>query len=109
MERPLGRKSEKDKLQKRKRKDRSNESLGEGSPVIALLKDFKEEKMKMNEKTIQMFVRSYCQEQVRLAQENEKMRMEQLKEEERILIMDTSRMPQLQAEYFKCRQMEILE
>ena len=39
----------------------------------------------------------------------EKLRMEQLKEEERIIMMDTSSLSQIQQEYYHQRQMEILE
>ena len=65
--------------------------------------------MKLYGKKIEMLEKCYSQEQERLVQEQEKMQMEQLKEEERIMSMDTSGMPPLQAEYFQRRQMEILQ
>ncbi|XP_030950507.1 uncharacterized protein LOC115974340 isoform X2 [Quercus lobata] len=48
------------------------------------------------------------QEQERLCIMQEKLQMEQLKEEERIIMMDTSSLSQIQQEYFHQRQMDIL-
>lgn len=62
----------------------------------------------MNEAKKEMFEKTFLQEQERLKQNAEKMRMKQLKEEERIMSIDTSKMPPLQVEYIQRRQMEIL-
>ncbi|CAL5402850.1 unnamed protein product [Camellia sinensis] len=119
LERPPGRKAEKERLNKRKNKDRGNEG---GSPILILLEDLKEDRKKMNDKKIEMYERSYLQEQEKIDNEKkrtqteqekvdnekEKIRMEQLKEEERIMSIDTSGLPSLQAEYLHRRQMEIL-
>ena len=74
-----------------------------------------EEKKLANEKKFEMMEKCYLQEQQRLLheeqrllQEKEKMKMEHMKEEDRIMSMDTSCMPQLQVEYYQRRQMEIL-
>ncbi|KAI8001376.1 hypothetical protein LOK49_LG09G02434 [Camellia lanceoleosa] len=120
LERPPGRKTENERLNKRKNKDRGNEG---GSPILILLKDLKEDRKKMNDKKIEMYERSYLQEQEKIDNEKkrtqteqekvdnekEKMRMEQLKEEERIMSIDTSSLPPLQAKHVHCRQMEILQ
>ncbi|KAI7988559.1 hypothetical protein LOK49_LG13G00498 [Camellia lanceoleosa] len=120
LERPPGRKAEKERLNKRKNKDRGNEG---GSPILILLEDLKEDRKKMNDKKIEMYERSYLQEQEKIDNEKkrtqmeqekvdnekERIRMEQLKEEERIMSIDTSGLPSLQAEYLHRRQMEILQ
>ncbi|XP_028054603.1 glutathione S-transferase T3-like [Camellia sinensis] len=120
LERPPGRKAEKEHLNKRKNKDRGNEG---GSHILILLEDLKEDRKKMNDKKIEMYERSYLQEQEKIDNEKkrtqteqekvdnekEKIRMEQLKEEERIMSIDTSGLPSLQAEYLHRRQMEILQ
>ncbi|XP_028073585.1 glutathione S-transferase T3-like [Camellia sinensis] len=120
LERPPGRKAEKERLNKRKNKDRGNEG---GSPILILLEDLKEDRKKMNDKKIEMYERSYLQEQEKIDNEKkrtqteqekvdnekEKIRMEQLKEEERIMSIDTSGLPSLQAECLHRRQMEILQ
>ncbi|KAF5933404.1 hypothetical protein HYC85_029575 [Camellia sinensis] len=120
LERPPGRKAEKERLNKRKNKDRGNEG---GSPILILLEDLKEDRKKMNDKKIEMYERSYLQEQEKIDNvkkrtqteqekvdnEKEQIRMEQLKEEERIMSIDTSGLPSLQAEYLHRRQMEILQ
>ncbi|KAL7178213.1 hypothetical protein ACSBR2_031378 [Camellia fascicularis] len=113
LERPLGRKAEKDRLNKKKSKDRGNDQRG--SPIMILLEELKEDKNKMSEKKIEMYERSYLQEQKkidnekeRIQNEKEKMQMEQLKKEERIMSTDTSGILPLQAEYIHHRQMEIL-
>ncbi|KAL7221417.1 hypothetical protein ACSBR1_023386 [Camellia fascicularis] len=59
LEKPPDRKTEKERLNKRKNKDRGNE---EGSPILILLKDLKEDRKKMNDKKIEMYERSYLQE-----------------------------------------------
>ncbi|CAL5382050.1 unnamed protein product [Camellia sinensis] len=114
LERPPGRKAEKDHLNKRKSKDHGND--GGGLPIVILLEEVKEEKRKMNDKKIEMYERSYLQEQEkidnekeRIVNEKEKTGMEQLKEEERIMSLDKSVMNPLQAEYIHHCQMEILQ
>lgn len=46
-------------------------------------------------------------DQERVVIEQEKLRVEQLKEEKRIFMIDTTSMPQMQAEYIRRRQMKI--
>ncbi|KAI8011378.1 hypothetical protein LOK49_LG06G01328 [Camellia lanceoleosa] len=120
LERPPGRKAEKERLNKRKNKDRGKEG---GSPILILLEDLKEDRKKMNDKKIEMYERLYLQEQEKIDNEKkrtqteqekvdnekEKIRMEQLKEEEQIMLIDTSGLPSLQAEYLHRRQTEILQ
>ena len=102
LERPLGKKGEKDRQKKRKSRECGNESFGEGSPVLGILKEFKEEKIKLHEKNLEFFERSYILEK-------EKMQMKQLKGDEKIMLIDTNGMSPVQAEYFQSRQMEILQ
>ena len=61
LERPQGRKAEKDQLKKQKSKDRENESTN--SPLVKLFEEIKEERKAMNEKKMEMFERTYLQEQ----------------------------------------------
>ncbi|GMP48337.1 hypothetical protein CsSME_00015723 [Camellia sinensis var. sinensis] len=106
LERPPGRKAEKERLNKRKNKDRGNEG---GSHILILLEDLKEDRKKMNDKKIEMYERSYLQEQEKIDNEKKRTQTEQEKEEERIMSIDTSGLPSLQAEYLHRRQMEILQ
>ena len=66
-----------------------------------------EEKKVANEKKFEIMEKCYLQEQ-RLLQKKEKMKMEHMKEEDRIMSMDTSCMPQLQVKYYQRHQMKIL-
>ncbi|KAI7980191.1 hypothetical protein LOK49_Contig181G00003 [Camellia lanceoleosa] len=120
LERPPSKKTENECLNKRKNKDRGNEG---GSPILILLEELKVDRKKMTDKKIEMYERSYLQEQEKIDHEKErtrmeqekidnekeKMRMEQLKEEERIMSIHTSALPPLQAEYIHHHQMEILQ
>ncbi|XP_050217467.1 glutathione S-transferase T3-like [Mercurialis annua] len=81
LERPPGRKAEKEK-KKRKQKQMENESSDS-------------------------YV--YVQGQERLAYEQEKLRLEQLKEDERIMAIDTAGMPELLANFYVRCQTEIVE
>ncbi|CAI9785223.1 unnamed protein product [Fraxinus pennsylvanica] len=104
LERPPGRKAEKDR-KKMKDKDTRNDS---SSACVTLLQAMREEKKQFNEKKIEMFERQYAQEQERLAYEQEKLRLEQMKEDERIMMIDTTGMPQMLADFYMQRQKEIL-
>ena len=113
LDRPSGRKAEKARL----RKSKSKEAGGDAKNVelINLLAIMQEEKKLANEKKFEMMEKCYLQEQQRLLheeqcllQEKETMKMDIMKEENRIMSMDTSCMPQLQVEYYQRRQMEIL-
>ena len=106
LDRPSGRKAEKARL----RKSKSKEAGGDAKIVelINLLAIMQEEKKVANEKKFEIMEKCYLQEHQRLLQEKEKMKMEHMKEEDRIMSMDTSCMPQLQVEYYQRRQMEIL-
>ena len=114
LDRPPGRKAKKAQL----RKSKSKEAGGDAKNVelINLLAIMQEEKKVANEKKFEIMEKCYLQEQQRLLheeqhllQDKEKMKIEQMKEEDRIMSMDTSYMLQLQVEYYQRRQMEILE
>ena len=130
LERPLDRKVEKERLRKRKSEDNTSSNR--------ILNEIKEEK-KINDEEIEILEKACFQEhekeqeqdrrkqeqeqkririkkeqeqeqeQERLRIMQEKLRMEQLKEEERIIMMDTSSLSQMQQEYYHQRQIEILE
>ena len=106
LDRPHGRKAEKARLRKSKSKEVGGDATS--SELVNLLAEMKEEKKVMNEKKFEMFEKCYLQEQQRLLQEKERMQMEQVKEVERIISMDTSCMPPLQSEYYQRCQMEIM-
>ncbi|KAI8007800.1 hypothetical protein LOK49_LG07G00817 [Camellia lanceoleosa] len=125
LERPLGRKAEKERLNKRKSKDSA------GSNYAGILNGIMEDKKKANDKKIEILEKACLQEQeqnrinqeleqerIRIMKEEiqerfrikqEKIRAEQLKEEERIIMMDTNGLSPMQQQYYLHRQMEILE
>ncbi|XP_062151447.1 glutathione S-transferase T2-like [Alnus glutinosa] len=117
LERPISRKVEKDK---RKRKERSN------SDVIVILNEIKEDKKKKTKlfeeaRDQEKEMLRLMQEDVRIKQEKvcikqeevrikrETLWLEQAREEDKLMLMDTSGMSQMQQEYFHGRKMEILE
>ncbi|KAH7857943.1 hypothetical protein Vadar_018173 [Vaccinium darrowii] len=106
LEMPIGRKAAKE--QKNKQKSKASGTDETNSPTAVLLEKIREDKVQMNEAKKEMFEKTFLQEQERLKQNTENMRMKQLKEEERIMSIDTSKMPPLQVEYIQRRQMEIL-
>ena len=123
LERPLDKRVEKERVSKRKNED--NMSL----KFTGILNGIEEE-IKTNDKEIEILEKTCLQEQdqdfmkkeqeqkrirmkkdqeqERLCIMQEKLQMEQLKEEERIIMMDTSSLSQIQQEYFHQRQMDIL-
>ena len=117
LERPIGRKTKKDK---RKRKGRME------SDVIVILNEITEDKKKKTKlfeeaRNQEKEVLRLMQEDLRIKREKvhikqeevrikrEMLRLEQAREEERILMLDTSGMSEMQKEYFDQRKMEILE
>ena len=132
LERPLDKKVEKEWVSKRKNEDNTSSKLTgilneieeekniNGKEIEILeITCFKEQeqdciKQEQEQKRIcikkeQVQEQEQEQEQERLHIMQEKLRMEQLKEEERIIMMDTSSLSQIQQEYYHQRQMEILE
>uniref|UniRef100_A0A5B6Z1S7 Putative la protein 1 n=1 Tax=Davidia involucrata TaxID=16924 RepID=A0A5B6Z1S7_DAVIN len=103
LERPLGIKAENERF----KRHRNIEQVDDNS-IAVLIKEMKVEKKQMNEK-MELLERRYVQEQKRLSIMQMQFQMEQQKEEERIMSVDTTDMPPLQAEYYKCRQKEILD
>ena len=55
-----------------------------------------------------MFEKAYAQQQERFAYEQEKLQLEQMKEDERIMMIDTSGMPKMLADFYIQRQMDIV-
>ncbi|KAH7841549.1 hypothetical protein Vadar_031383 [Vaccinium darrowii] len=92
MERPTGTKKEK------KRKFDEHAS----APVVKLLNAIHEQRKSTSEKKLEMLEKSY-------GIQAEKTRLEQLKEEERIMTMNTTGMTPMLQEYYHQRQTEILE
>ncbi|KAH7863131.1 hypothetical protein Vadar_013723 [Vaccinium darrowii] len=106
VERPPSNKVEADLSNKQKSQDRENGYTS--SPLAMLLHNLKEDEQKTNEKKMEIYEKTYLQEQERLALEQQRLTLNQLKEEERIMLMDLSGMPPHQAEYYRHRQMKIL-
>ncbi|XP_050236331.1 glutathione S-transferase T3-like [Mercurialis annua] len=105
LERPPGRKVEKEK-KKRKNKEMENDS---SDSYMNILQEMREEKKQFNEKKLDIFEKVYVQGQERLLYEKEKMRLEQLKEDERIMGIDTTGMPEMLANFYIRCQSEIIE
>ncbi|XP_050229508.1 glutathione S-transferase T3-like [Mercurialis annua] len=105
LERPPGRKAEKEK-RKRKHREMENES---SDSYINILQEMREEKKQFNEKKLDLFEKVYVQGQERLIYEQEKLRLEQLKEEERIMTIDTTGMSEVVANFYVRCQSEIIE
>ncbi|KAH7844046.1 hypothetical protein Vadar_023668 [Vaccinium darrowii] len=105
LEMPIGRKAAKEQ---NKQKNKASGTDEMNYPTAVLLEKIWEDRVQMNETKKEMFEKTFLQKQERLKQNAENMRMKQLKEEERIMSIDTSKMPPLQAEYIQRRQMEIL-
>lgn len=107
VERPAGRKAAK----KNKAKDLRNNVIE--SPFVKLLEEIKVKNDITDEKKIEIFKKSYLQEEQRIEneerREEQRLALEEGREEERIMSMDRSMMPLLQAQYIRQRQMQILE
>ena len=67
---------------------------------MMLFQEYREEKREMDRKKIELYEKTYDQEQERLILEKEKFRLKTQKEEERIMSIDTTNMCTLQAEYY---------
>ncbi|KAG5540990.1 hypothetical protein RHGRI_021023 [Rhododendron griersonianum] len=104
LERPPGNKGEKERLKKRKKAEIST------SPLAGILTDIKEEQKKASDKKMDIIQQLNVQEQERLQLEKERLRqgeekisikqkmlrVEEMKEEERIMLVDTSALPHVQ-------------
>ena len=93
LERPIGRKAVKERARKSKSK-LSEDDNSSSIYLMKLFKEMKEEKKKMEEKKF-----TYMEKMMVVEQEN--VQFEQMKEEQKIMLIDTSVMPPIQAEYFK--------
>ncbi|KAA8530272.1 hypothetical protein F0562_004981 [Nyssa sinensis] len=102
--RPLGEKVEEERF----KKQRNTERVDDNS-IAVLIEETKVEKKEMNDKKMDFIERRYVQELERLSIQQMQLRMEQEKDEERIMSLDTTGMLPLQAEYYKLRQKEILD
>ena len=75
---------------------------------MMLFQEYREEKREMDRNKIELYEKTYDQEQERIVLEKEKFWLKTQKEEERIMSIDTTNMPTLQAEYYTNLQMEII-
>uniref|UniRef100_A0A5B6Z2L5 Putative la protein 1 n=1 Tax=Davidia involucrata TaxID=16924 RepID=A0A5B6Z2L5_DAVIN len=103
LERPLGRKAKKEPFKRQRNKERVDDNS-----IVVSIKEMKVEKEQINDK-MEFLERTYFQEQKRLSIMQMQLRMEQQKEEEKIMSVDTTNMPPFQAEYYKHCQKEILD
>ncbi|XP_031259110.1 glutathione S-transferase T2-like [Pistacia vera] len=87
-------------------KDMENDPTGS---YVNLLQEMRDEKRQFNEKKLELFEKAYIQGQERLAYEQEKLQLEQMKEDERIMAIDPAGMPQMLANFYIQRQKEISE
>ncbi|KAL7236176.1 hypothetical protein ACSBR1_019439 [Camellia fascicularis] len=97
LERPIGRKVEKERIKKRKSGDCMT------SPLAGILTEIKDDNKKNSEKKLRHEEQRLLQEgqrllpeKERLAMKNEMFRAEQLEEEERIMLMNTSGLSPMQ-------------
>jgi hypothetical protein len=106
-ERPLGKKTSKERVRNRKSKDCPKLNIME---VLSKLKEEKKRSYKERNKQIYMAKKEIIRiEKQKLEIEQRKEEREQRKEEWEIMMMDTSSLSPMQQEYIQSRQMEILE
>lgn len=96
LDRPIGNKAGKE--QEKKENKRRKSYGGNDGTSATVVNDAKKEMME----------KIYPQEQEKIQQNAEKIWMKKMEEDERIMSLDTSRMPPLQAESIQRGQMEIL-
>ena len=101
LDRPIGRKAAKAQLKKGKEKNPI-------TPTMLLFQEYREEKREIDRKKMDFYEKIFAQEQERFILEQEKFRLKTQKEEKRIMSIDTTNMPTLQAEYYTSLQMEII-
>ncbi|KAL6287160.1 hypothetical protein ACE6H2_011550 [Prunus campanulata] len=106
LERPLGRKAEKERLKKKKGRDQIYDNMT--TPTSLLLEKYIEEKKEMECRRKEFQERIIIQEQEKITIEQAKIRQRDEQEEERIMLQDTTGMPPMLENYYKGRQMEIL-
>ncbi|GMP59713.1 hypothetical protein CsSME_00022878 [Camellia sinensis var. sinensis] len=63
----------------------------------------------MIDKKIEIIDKVYVQKQVELRIMQEKYEVELFKEDERVILMDLSGLPEVQQEFYRARQMEIIK
>lgn len=97
MERPIGRKQAKDLVKKEKAKDNLRVELEE-------LKAMKREAEQRKEERFQLM---FSQEEKLIALKEQKERAKQQRDDDKVMAMDLTTLSQVQAEYYKDRQMEI--
>ncbi|GMP69864.1 hypothetical protein CsSME_00028956 [Camellia sinensis var. sinensis] len=80
------------------------------------LEDIKQDKKKMIDNKIEMIDKVYVQKQMelRITQEKhevelEKHEIELFKEDERVILMDLSGLPEIQQEFYRAQQMKIIK
>lgn len=104
LERPIGRKATKELLRKGKGKRAFDTSM----PMTLKFEEFVEKLDVNNQKRQEQLDRIYAQEQEKILIKKEKLRLEQQREDERIMSIDTSNMDPMQAEYYKQLKMRII-
>lgn len=116
--RPIGRKAAKERLKQGKDKHMASEI----TPVMLFIDEMKQDRKEKETKRAELFDQIYVQEQERIkieqaklqvAQEaqsikKEKIRLKAMKQDERIMAINTDGMPQLQVEYYNKLKMEII-
>ena len=77
--------------------------------MAGIMNEIKEDKRKIIEKKMEILDKVYLQEQEKIRIKQEKLEVEQFKEDKRIIMMDLSGLSKMQQEFYHARQTKILE
>ncbi|KAK9931834.1 hypothetical protein M0R45_019094 [Rubus argutus] len=108
LKRPMGRKAAKEVMKKAKSKEHVGDNENVPSTINSELEEFRAKKLESERLRAQQFELLIASEQRQAALREKEIEIQQRSEDAKIMAMDTSGMPPIQAEYFISLQKEIL-